>query len=304
MRRRHNHIRASAGDWVFLTINFLLLTAFFILLIYPLLFVIIASFSGQATTMTLSLWPKTISWTGYEAVFEYYLIWVGYRNSLFYLVLATIISLIVTICCAYPLSRSNLKGGSVMMGLCVFTMYFSGGLIPTYLLIRDLKMLDSIWSLILPGSLSVFNMIVMRTYFKTQIPEELLEASQLDGCSDFYYLIQIVLPLSGPIIAVIALYVAVGQWNSYFDALVYISTREKLPLPVFLREILVLNSMESSQQTATQLVGSAEQLAALERRKEIMKYSLIVVSSAPVMAIYPFVQRFFVKGVMIGAIKG
>lgn len=306
MQRRCTHIRSTLRDRIFLVVNGLLLTAFFILLIYPLLFVIIASFSGQATTMTLSLWPKNISWAGYEAVFEYDLIWVGYRNSLVYLVLGTVTSLVVTVSCAYPLSRSDYKGGPVIMALSVFTMYFSGGLIPTYLLIRDLKLLDSAWALILPGSLSVYNMIVMRTYFKTQIPGELLEASQLDGCGDFRYLIQIVLPLSGPIIAVIALYVAVGQWNSYFDAIVYLSTREKMPLPVFLREILVLNSSNGTgQMTVTQqMATSAEALAALERRKEIMKYSLIIVASAPVMIIYPFVQRFFVKGVMIGAVKG
>ena len=204
--------------------------------------------------------------------------------------------------CAYPLSRNDFKGGKYIMALCVFTMYFGGGLIPTYLLIRDLKMLDSIWALVLPGSLSVYNMIVMRTYFKIQIPADLLEASQLDGCGDLRFLIQIVIPLSGPIIAVIALYVAVGLWNSYFDALIYLSTREKMPLTVFLREILVLNSFDGQQ--STQLVGSAETMAALERRKEIMKYSLIVVASAPVMIAYPFVQKFFVKGVMIGAIKG
>lgn len=303
MKNSHPPIRRCLSDRIFLIVNFVVLTAFFIILLYPLLFVVIASFSGQATTMTLSLWPKSISWTGYEAVFNYSLVWTGYRNSLIYLVLATAISLVVTICCAYPLSRSDFKGGKYIMALCVFTMYFSGGLIPTYLLIRNLKMLDSIWSLLLPGSLSVYNMIVMRTYFQSQIPGELLEASQLDGCGDFRYLIQIVLPLSGPILAVIALYVAVGQWNSYFDPLVYLSTRSKMPLPVFLREILVLNS-QTGQDVSTQALGSAEQMAALERRKEIMKYSLIVVSSLPVMMIYPFVQRFFVKGVMIGAIKG
>lgn len=302
MHKSHGHIRSSLNDRIFLLINGLLLTAFFILLLYPLLFVIIASFSGQATVMTLSLWPKSISWEGYKAVFEYESIWTGYRNSLIYLILATLVSLVVTVCCAYPLSRRDFKARNWIMALCVFTMYFSGGLIPTYLLIRDLRMLDSVWALILPGSLSVYNMIVMRTYFQTQVPYDLLEASQLDGCGDFRYLIQIVLPLSGPILAVIALYVAVGQWNSYFDALVFLSSREKMPLTIFLREILVLNSMNGQQ--STQLIGSAETLAAMERRKEIMKYSLIVVASAPVMMAYPFVQRFFVKGVMIGAVKG
>lgn len=297
-----NRIHSRWNDRLFLWINGILLTAFFIILLYPLLFVIVASFSGQATVMTLSLWPKSITWVGYKAVFDYVFIWIGYRNSLFYLVLGTFVSLVVTILCAYPLSRSDFKGRGVMMGLCVFTMYFSGGLIPTYLLIRDLRMLDSVWALVLPGSLNVYNMIVMRTYFRSQIPGELLEASQLDGCGDFRYLLQIVIPLSGPIIAVIALYVAVGLWNSYFDPLIFLSTREKMPLPVFLREILILNSFDGQQ--TTQLVGSAETLAALERRKEIMKYSLIIVASAPVMLIYPFVQKFFVKGVMIGAVKG
>ena len=302
MKKLHSRIRMSPQDTIFLALNGLLLTAFFLLLLYPLLFVLIASCSGQATVMTLSLWPESFSLIGYKAVFDYYFIWVGYRNSLLYLATGTIISIIITIMCAYPLSRNDFKGGKYIMALCVFTMYFGGGLIPTYLLIRDLKMLDSIWALVLPGSLSVYNMIVMRTYFKTQIPADLLEASQLDGCGDLRFLIQIVIPLSGPIIAVIALYVAVGLWNSYFDALIYLSTREKMPLTVFLREILVLNSFDGQQ--STQLVGSAETMAALERRKEIMKYSLIVVASAPVMIAYPFVQKFFVKGVMIGAIKG
>ena len=302
MKKLHSRIRTSPQDTIFLALNGLLLTAFFLLLLYPLLFVLIASCSGQATVMTLSLWPESFSLIGYKAVFDYYFIWVGYRNSLLYLATGTIISIIITIMCAYPLSRNDFKGGKYIMALCVFTMYFGGGLIPTYLLIRDLKMLDSIWALVLPGSLSVYNMIVMRTYFKIQIPADLLEASQLDGCGDLRFLIQIVIPLSGPIIAVIALYVAVGLWNSYFDALIYLSTREKMPLTVFLREILVLNSFDGQQ--STQLVGSAETMAALERRKEIMKYSLIVVASAPVMIAYPFVQKFFVKGVMIGAIKG
>ena len=302
MKKLHSRIRMSPQDTIFLALNGLLLTAFFLLLLYPLLFVLIASCSGQATVMTLSLWPESFSLIGYKAVFDYYFIWVGYRNSLLYLATGTIISIIITIMCAYPLSRNDFKGGKYIMALCVFTMYFGGGLIPTYLLIRDLKMLDSIWALVLPRSLSVYNMIVMRTYFKIQIPADLLEASQLDGCGDLRFLIQIVIPLSGPIIAVIALYVAVGLWNSYFDALIYLSTREKMPLTVFLREILVLNSFDGQQ--STQLVGSAETMAALERRKEIMKYSLIVVASAPVMIAYPFVQKFFVKGVMIGAIKG
>ncbi|MBR0462884.1 MAG: carbohydrate ABC transporter permease [Clostridia bacterium] len=297
-----SHIRKSLGDRIFLIVNFCLLTLFFVILFYPLLYVVIASFSGNAITISIMPLPQRISMVGYEAVFEYPLIGVGYRNSLLYVATGTAVSLAVTICCAYPLSRRDFKGGPWIMGLCVFTMYFSGGLIPLYLLIRNLGMLDTIWSLILPGSLSVFNMIVMRTYFKTQIPEDLFEASKLDGCGDFRYLVRIVLPLSGPIIAVISLYVAVGQWNSYFGPMIFLSTRSKMPLSVFLREILVLNQTESGQ--GTNVMINADQMAALERRKQVMKYSLIIVSSVPVMVLYPFVQKFFVKGVMVGAVKG
>lgn len=251
--------------------------------------------------MRLSLIPKKFSLEGYRAVFEHRDVWSGYRNSLIYTVAYTIISLFVTICCAYPLSRRNFSGRKLIMGLCVFTMYFSGGLIPTYAWIRELKMLDTAWALLLPGSLSVYNMIVMRTYFMNQIPEELREASMMDGCSDLRYLIQIVLPLSGAILAVISLYYAVGMWNAYFDAMIYISTRNKLPLPNILREILFVN-VQHSLTNANQ--ADLEALERLEQRAELMKYSLIMVASVPVMILYPFVQKYFVKGVTIGAVKG
>lgn len=185
------------------------------------------------------------------------------------------------------------------LALCVFTMYFSGGMIPTFLWMKDLGMIDSIWSLVLPGSLSVYNMIVMRTYFKNSIPGELREAAQLDGCNDYRFIWSIVLPLSGPILAVIGLYYAVGLWNGYFNALLYIRTREKLPLTMFLREILVLN-----QSSALDAGMDMEQMARAEDRAQLMKYSLIILGSLPVMVLYPFVQKYFVKGVMVGAVKG
>ena len=294
-------IRHTRADRIFIAVNTALLSLFFLIIIYPLLFVVTASFSGRATVMSLNLWPESPTLIGYKTVFEYVFIWVGYRNSLIYTVVGTLLSLAVTICCAYPLSRRNLRYGKYMMGLCVFTMYFSGGLIPFYILMRSLRMLDTIWAIVLPGSLSVYNMIIMRTYFMRQIPEELLEASQIDGCGDIYYLLRIVLPLSVPIIAVVALYVAVGIWNSYFNMMILISTRNKMPLQIFLREILVLNSFDGN---SIQNLASAETMAAMERRKEIMKYALIIVSSAPVMLLYPFIQRYFVKGIMIGSVKG
>lgn len=302
MKSRIRHaIRNTRSDVVFLTIDGFLLMLFLIILIYPLLYIVMSSFSAGSAYMRLSLIPSKFSWEGYRAVFEHRDVWSGYRNSLIYTVGFTFIALFVTICCAYPMSRRDFSGRKFIMGLCVFTMYFSGGLIPTYMWIRQMNMLDTVWSLLLPGSLSVYNMIVMRTYFMNQIPEQLREASMLDGCSDIRYLVQIVLPLSGAIIAVIALYYSVGMWNAYFDSMIYISTRSKLPLPNILREILFVNvqhALTNANQT------ELEALERLEQRAELMKYSLIVVASVPVMIIYPFVQKYFVKGVTIGAVKG
>ena len=297
-RIRHTAIRHTAGDYVFLAADWLILILFFLILAYPLLYVIASSFSAMQIT-TLSLIPKRFSLEGYRAVIEYKYIWIGYANSLLYMVLGTAIALVVTICCAYPLSRPDFKAGKLLMGLCLFTMYFSGGIIPTFLWIRDLHMLDTIWAIVLPTSLSVYNMIVMRTYFATSIPGDLREAAQLDGCGDFRFLYSIVLPLSGPILAVIALYYAVALWNGYFNAMLYLRTKTRLPLTMFLRDILVLNQM-----TGLDAGLDMEQMARAEERAQIMKYSLIIVGSLPMMLIYPFVQKYFVKGVMIGAVKG
>ena len=297
-RIRKSAIRHTAGDYAFLAVDWLILILFFLILAYPLLYVIASSFSAMQIT-TLSLIPKRISLEGYRAVIEYKYIWIGYANSLLYMTMGTAIALVVTICCAYPLSRPDFKAGKLLMGLCLFTMYFSGGIIPTFLWIRDLHMLDTLWAIVLPTSLSVYNMIVMRTYFATSIPGDLREAAQLDGCGDFRFLVSIVLPLSGPILAVIALYYAVALWNGYFNAMLYLRTKTKLPLTMFLRDILVLNQM-----TGLDAGLDMEQMARAEERAQIMKYSLIIVGSLPMMLIYPFVQKYFVKGVMIGAVKG
>ena len=297
-RIRKTAIRHTAGDYAFLAFDWLILILFFLILAYPLLYVIASSFSAMQIT-TLSLIPKKFSLEGYRAVIEYKYIWIGYANSLLYMTLGTAIALVVTICCAYPFSRPDFKAGKLLMGLCLFTMYFSGGIIPTFLWIRDLHMLDTIWAIVLPTSLSVYNMIVMRTYFATSIPGDLREAAQLDGCGDFRFLYSIVLPLSGPILAVIALYYAVALWNGYFNAMLYLRTKTRLPLTMFLRDILVLNQM-----TGLDAGLDMEQMARAEERAQIMKYSLIIVGSLPMMVIYPFVQKYFVKGVMIGAVKG
>lgn len=295
--------RLTLEDKIFIAVDCAIVTVFLIVLVYPLLYIVMSSFSAGSAYMNLSLIPDKFSLEGYKAVFEHADVWVGYKNSIIYTVLFTAIALFVTVCCAYPLSRKDFGGGKYIMGICVFTMYFSGGLIPTYLWVRQMKMLDTIWAVLIPGSLSVYNMIVMRTYFQTTIPDELREASMLDGCSDIRFLISVVIPLSGAILAVISMYYAVNMWNDYFNPMIYLTTRSKLPLPNFLREILMVN-VQHSLTNASMTAVEIENMERLEQRAELMKYSLIIVSSLPVMLIYPFVQKYFVKGIMIGAIKG
>ena len=298
MKNSHK-IRLSTGDKIFYigiyTIGFLMLVLF----LYPLLWVLVSSVSGGVMMSGLSLIPKQVTWEGYKAVFEHDMVLSGYKNSVIYTASGSLVAMIVTILCAYPLSRPDFRHRKIFMGICMFTMYFEGGLIPTYLIIRMLGLLDTIWALILPVSLSVYNMIVMRTFFETQIPDEMREAAQIDGCGDWRFLLQIVLPLSGSILAVIFLYYAVALWNSYFNSMIYIKTRAKLPLSNILRELLILSLTPELERGM-----SSEALATMEKRAEVMKYSLIVVASLPMMLLYPFIQKHFVKGVMIGAVKG
>jgi putative aldouronate transport system permease protein len=301
--KRKYLLRYTRSDIVFLTFDWVLMSIFLILLVYPLAYIVMSSFSAGRAYMNLSLIPSKYSLEGYKAVFEHPGISSGYLNSVIYTVSYTLISLAVTICCAYPLSRKDFGGRKPILILCLFTMYFSGGLIPTYIWIRQLNLIDSIWALLLPPALSIYNMIVMRTYFSTQIPDELQEASKLDGCSDIRFLLQIVLPLSLPIIAVITLYYAVYMWNEYFYPMIYLTSREKRPLPNVLREILMVNTQHALSNTNLN-AEDMESMSRLEERAELMKYSLIIVASVPVMILYPFIQKYFVKGIMIGAIKG
>lgn len=296
---RKNRIRPCLQDRIVLRLDEILMAIFALIIAYPLLFVIFSSFEGQVSTLSLNILPKKWSLEGYKAVFEYRWIWIGYRNSLIYTVLGTVIGLAFCVLAAYPLAQSHLDGRGFFMGLFLFTMYFSGGLIPTYLTMRNYHMLDTIWALLLPGAANVYNMIIMRTYFSTQIPRELKEASELDGCGEIRYLLQIVLPLSLPILMVVGLYFAVGIWNSYFDAMIYMSTRSKMPLSIFLRDILILNN--NSDMAA---MMDPDAIASFQERQNVMKYALIMVSSVPMFLLYPFVQRYFIKGVMIGSVKG
>jgi putative aldouronate transport system permease protein len=285
---------------VFTFANYIVLSLFLITILYPLIYIVSASISSSEAVIAgeVWLWPVRPTLDGYIAVFKHRLIWSGFMNSLYYTVVGTAINVVMTILAAYPLSRKDLYGKNVFMFLFVFTMMFSGGLIPTYLLVKDLGLLNTTWAMLLPGALGVWNMIITRTYFQTTIPDELLEASQLDGCTDFQFVWKIVLPLSGPIIAVITLFYAVGHWNSFFNALIYLKNQKLYPLQLVLRDILVQNDVDMSM-----LMDVTEQ-AKREGLRELLKYSLIVVATVPLLVVYPFVQKYFVKGIMIGSLKG
>lgn len=300
MNASRTHIRYSRGDRAVLCINFIFLTLFMIVILYPLLYVVAASVTGGSATPPLWLIPDHITFASYEALLGYGELWTGFANSFLYMILGTVIALLVTVCCAYPLSVPDFKGSRLLMPMCMITMYFSGGLVPTYLVMKELHLINTVWAVTLPGAMSISNMIVMRTYFRSQIPSELRESAELDGCGNIRYLVSIVLPLSGAILAVIGMYYAVGIWNAYFDAMIYLKKRNLYPLTLFIREILITNSSTAMDQMTADLSMGAE----LEARRNLMKYAVIIVSTLPMMVIYPFVQKYFVKGVMIGAIKG
>lgn len=296
LKKSSNTIHYSAGDRVFLAADALILGLVFLVVLYPLLFVLSSSFSGGSEISSLSLIPDQFSLEGYKAAVEYDYFWGSYWNSAVYTAVGTLVAMVVTILCAYPLSQQNFRAGKIAMGLCVFTMYFSGGLIPTYLWIRTLGLMNSPWAFLLPSALNIYNMIVMRTYF-VSLPEDIREAAQIDGCGEWRYLVQIVLPLSSAVLAVVALYYGVARWNAYFDSMIYLQDRSKLPLQNILREIMIVN-------TSNLAYSNVEAQAAAEKRAELLKYSMIVIASIPMLVLYPFVQKYFVKGVMIGAVKG
>ena len=270
----------------------------FISVLYPLYFVVLASFSDpiQVAGGKVWLWTNKPTLEGYKKVFEYEKLWVGYRNTIVYALVGVAAHLLVTIPAAYALSRKDAMLRGPIMMLFTITMFFGGGIVPTYLIYKSFGMLDTIWVMTLPGCVSVYNLIIARTFFQSNIPGELLDAARIDGCDDFRFFAQIVVPLSSAIIAVVMLYQVVGIWNSYMDGLLYLSSDSKIPLQMVLREILVKNSVDGGQMG----MGDDE----LENLKEQMKYCVIVVSTLPMMVLYPFVQKFFTKGVMIGSIKG
>lgn len=298
--RRMNKIKNAIDDKIFYTIVFAIVTLFLITVIYPLVFILSSSFSAGEAVQSgkVFLWPVGFTLKGYSEVLNYSDVFIGFRNTLFYTICGTLFNLFVTLACAYPLSRRDFVGRGFFSFLFAFTMLFGGGLIPSYLLMKDLHLINSVWVLIIPGAMSVYNMIVTRTFLQTNIPTELLEASQIDGCSDVRYFFAIVLPLSKAIIAVMGLFYAVGHWNAFFGALIYINDRNLYPLQLFLREILLNSQMNSSTSLDPELLQAKQGLA------ELLKYSLIVVTTVPILFVYPFVQKYFVKGIMVGSVKG
>ena len=280
---------------------FLYLISGFILLIvlYPLYFVVIASFSDPSAVASGQVWlvPKGLTLDGYKELFRHNEIWTGYANTILYTIAGTFIGVAVNIFAAYALSKKDLVGRKVLMWLFVFTMFFNGGLVPTFITIKDLGLYNTFWVMVLPFSVSVYNIIVARTFFENTIPAELNDAAKIDGCGNIYYFFKIVLPLSKAILAVIALWTAVGMWNSYFNALVYLKDSWRYPLQLALRNILITNNLQMS-------FGSGEAMQIALRLSNLMRYSVIIVSTLPIMCVYPFAQKYFNQGVMIGAVKG
>ena len=294
-------MRDTPTDRTFNIINTTVVTVFFFAVAYPLVYVISASFSSSVAVIQgkVWLWPVGFNLEGYKAVFRHEMILSGYANSLFYMTAGTAVNVVLTLMAAYALSRKDLVDRNLFMVLFVFTMMFNGGVIPTYLLVRSLGLIDTRAAMILPLAIGAWHVIIARTFFASTIPQELLEASRMDGCSDLRFLWSVVLPLSGPIIAVITLFYAVQHWNQFFQALLYLRDQTKYPLQLILRDILVENAMEAD---VTGL--DVESMVEKQQRRELIKFSLIVVASAPLLILYPFLQRYFVQGIMVGSIKG
>lgn len=294
--------RKSYDDFIFDVVNFLILSISLLVVLYPLYFIVIASISNPDKIYAGEVWllPKGITLDGYRRIFSDPMIWIGYRNSILYSVLGTAISVSLILTTGYALSRKDLVGRNFFMVLFVTTMFFDGGIIPRYLIVRDLGWLNRIWAVIIPGAVGVWNLIITRTFFQITIPEELREAAFIDGSSNFNFFFKVVLPLSAPIIAVMVLTHIVGNWNAFFDALIYLTSEKLYPLQLVLRNILTQSDVTAQANMLTDI----QSYAAQQRVAEMIKYGMIVVASAPMLVLYPFLQKYFVKGMLIGAIKG
>ena len=301
--KQTNKIRKnSTADMVYIVITEVILWFMLVIILIPLVYIVSSSFSSPEAVGNgwVYLWPVDFSLKGYAAVFTTEKVWIGFRNSIFYTVVGTVINIVVTMLAAYPLSRRALKGRGVVTVIFTFTMLFSGGMIPTYLLVRDLRMINTVWAMLIPGAMSVYNVIIARTYIQSSIPFDLYESASLDGCTDDRYLISVVLPLAKPIIAVLVLWYAVGHWNQYFNAMIYLRDSNLLPLQIVLRNFLIVEDMNDSSLATMSMEEYMDKLYL----KNLYQYSLIVIASAPVMMLYPFIQKHFVKGIMLGSLKG
>jgi len=292
----------SNSDRVFYVIVYIIMSLVLVVTLYPLYFTVIASISDPTyvTTGQTFLFPRDIQFHGYRRVFLYPYIWSSYRNTIYYTVVGTAIGLVCNVTGGFVFSRKGLKGSRICMLAILFTMYFYGGLIPSYFNIRNLGLLNTPWALWLPSAISGFNLILARTFMQTSIPDELNEAAVMDGCSPIRYFIRVIIPLSKPLIAVLALFLVVGYWNSFFEAMIYIKDRNMYPLQLILREILI----EAQISVADLANFDPTRIKSMQDLAESLKYALIIVSTVPILIIYPFFQRFFVKGVMIGSVKG
>lgn len=290
------------GDKIYYVLTSLFIFAMVIVTLFPLYFILIASFSSPNDVMLgkVILLPSNVTLKAYNLVFKNQNIWNAYGNTVVYTLAGTAFSLIATLTAAFVFSRKGLIGSRVCMLMIIFTMYFSGGLIPTYFNIRNLGMLNTIWALIIPGMISGYNLIIARTFMQTSIPDALDEAAKLDGCTPIRFFLEVVIPLSTPIIGVLCLYSVVGHWNSYYSALIYMTERKNYPLQLILREILVQGTVSNESMDA----ASMEEAFEFINLAESLKYALVIVSSVPMLILYPFLQKFFVKGVMIGSVKG
>jgi putative aldouronate transport system permease protein len=292
-------MKRTRGDVIFDGVNYTLISVFFLLVLYPMYFILIASISNPdlVNTGQITFLPRGLTLEGYARTLRFGSVWSGYRNTIIYTVVGTCINVSLTMTAGYALSRKELAGRSVIMRLIVFTMLFSGGLIPTYLIVKGLGMTNTIWAMVIPNAVSAWNLIIARTYLQQSIPQELLEASLVDGCSYARFFWEVVVPLSGAIIAVLALLYSVAHWNSFFTGLIYLQDYSKYPLQLILRDILI--GMQAAGAS-----DDAKTIQEMQRIADLMRYALIIVASFPVMILYPFLQRYFVKGVMVGAIKG
>ena len=298
--KKKNKRKININDRIFNYIVAVVVTVLTIAVLYPIVYILSASFSSSTAVAQGKVWllPVDLSLKAYEAVLGYSDLWLGYRNTIFYVIVGTIINVAMTMICAYPMARRDLWGRKSLSFFFTFTMLFSGGMIPSYILVKNLGMLNTVWALKLPGAMSVYNMIVARTYIESNIPHELLESSRIDGCNDVNFFFRMVLPLSKAIIAVLALWYAVGHWNSYFSAFLYLTEKELYPLQIFLKEILVQSEFN------TEMLTDVKEALEMQNLKLLLKYAVIVVSTVPLFAFYPFVQKYFVKGVTIGSVKG